>query len=256
MFVRDSNVRYRPVPGFPGYEVGDDGSVWSYKTNNPLRSRSTPRLLRQATVRGQRGPRYFLKPYKLATMMSPDGRQRTIQVGRIVLSAFVGPCPPGMETRHLDNNPENNRLTNLCWGTKQENGQDKRNAGNAKGHRNGRAKLTDEQVGTIFELYAAGHKQAAIAEEMGVSQTLVSLILRRANWTHVVVDRVDRPRRVPAKLAAFSIDELAAIVERRGSINAAAKSLDVGCGTLMGWLRHNGVMLRQGMIGRRARPTG
>lgn len=43
---------------------------------------------------------------------------------RLVLEAFVGPCPPGMETRHLNGDPGDNRLVNLAWGTSSENSQD------------------------------------------------------------------------------------------------------------------------------------
>lgn len=50
---------------------------------------------------------------------------RTTSVHVVVLESFVGPCPPGMETRHLDDDPSNNRLTNLCWGTRGENVRDR-----------------------------------------------------------------------------------------------------------------------------------
>jgi hypothetical protein len=187
MFVRDSSVRYRPVPGFPGYEVGDDGSVWSYWYRGPLatqRWRPHPVLLKQRTERGQRGPRYFRKPYKTVSL-TRNGRLHLQIVNRIVLLAFVGPCPEGMETRHLDNDPANNRLSNLAWGTKQENGTDKRIAGSAKGHRNGRAKLTADQVDVIRRRYAEGELQIHLASEFGVTQGLIGVIVRRENWTHV-----------------------------------------------------------------------
>lgn len=45
-------------------------------------------------------------------------------VHNLVLEAFVGPRPPGMECRHLDSNKLNNRLYNICWGTKSQNALD------------------------------------------------------------------------------------------------------------------------------------
>lgn len=46
-------------------------------------------------------------------------------VHRLVLEAFVGPCPPDMEARHvLVRDKSNNRLENLAWGTRFENAQD------------------------------------------------------------------------------------------------------------------------------------
>lgn len=49
---------------------------------------------------------------------------RSLRVHRLVLTVFVGPCPPGMQTRHLDGDPGNNHLGNLRWGTPAENNRD------------------------------------------------------------------------------------------------------------------------------------
>lgn len=46
-------------------------------------------------------------------------------VHNIVLTAFVGSCPEGMQCRHLDGDPLNNRLSNLAWGTPRENSDDR-----------------------------------------------------------------------------------------------------------------------------------
>jgi len=44
-----------------------------------------------------------------------------LKVHQLVCEAFHGPCPPGMETLHLDENGLNNRAENLRWGTRKEN---------------------------------------------------------------------------------------------------------------------------------------
>jgi hypothetical protein len=46
-----------------------------------------------------------------------DGIQEIIEVHRLVLAAFVGPCPPGMESQHRDGNLANNMLANLRYAT-------------------------------------------------------------------------------------------------------------------------------------------
>lgn len=43
----------------------------------------------------------------------------------LVLAAFDGPRPDDLETRHLDGNPTNNRLSNLIYGTGTENQLDR-----------------------------------------------------------------------------------------------------------------------------------
>lgn len=48
-----------------------------------------------------------------------DGVNR--KVHQLVLEAFVGPRPAGMETLHSDDDVSNNRLDNLVYGTPSEN---------------------------------------------------------------------------------------------------------------------------------------
>lgn len=46
---------------------------------------------------------------------------------RLVLFAFVGPPPfKGAQGRHLDDNPSNNNISNLVWGTGTENWEDRK----------------------------------------------------------------------------------------------------------------------------------
>lgn len=52
------------------------------------------------------------------------GRNRKMRVHLLVARAFLGPTPDGMEVRHLDGNASNPALSNLAYGTHQENGMD------------------------------------------------------------------------------------------------------------------------------------
>lgn len=45
-------------------------------------------------------------------------------IHRLVLEAFVGPCPDGMKALHADGNKTNNNVKNLRWGTSAENNLD------------------------------------------------------------------------------------------------------------------------------------
>jgi len=44
---------------------------------------------------------------------------------RLVLEAFIGPCPEGLEACHEDGNPANNNLSNLRYDTHQANSFDR-----------------------------------------------------------------------------------------------------------------------------------
>lgn len=147
--------QWRPVPGWETlYLVSDIGRVLSVRSRRML----TPWV----RARG-----YSLVP------LSGKGHFTHAYVHRLVLLAFVGPCPEGHECRHLDGNPRNNALANLAWGTKRENAVDM--------VRHGRCvkKLTDAQVAEIRALYAQGGRtQRAIAAEFGISRPYVGAICR------------------------------------------------------------------------------
>ena len=94
------------------YRVGDDGSVWSRKgrcglNDEAWRYRKWRRLVPIQNTR--------------ATMhVAIRIRRKRRFIHRLVLEAFVGPCPVGGECMHKDDNPRNNSLRNLKWGTLRE----------------------------------------------------------------------------------------------------------------------------------------
>lgn len=123
--------------------------------------------------------------YCIVNITPFEGRgYKTFRVHRLVLTAFVGPCPEGMECRHLNGNKTDNRLENLCWGTQEENRQDTRDHGTyKKGENHHRAKLTNEQVKEIRRRYdAGGVSQKELADEFGAGQGTVHNIVRRKGW--------------------------------------------------------------------------
>lgn len=52
-------------------------------------------------------------------------KKYSIQVGRLVLLAFVGTPPDGFECCHCDGNPANNKIENLRWDSHLENNRDR-----------------------------------------------------------------------------------------------------------------------------------
>ncbi len=115
-----------------------------------------------------------------------DGKVlRAAYIHRLVLETFVGPCPPGMQCRHLDGNSQNNRLDNLCWGTPKEDAEDKRRHGTLLvGSKNHASKLSYEIAEEMRRLYATGdYKQSDIASMFGVTQSAVSAVVLRLRWS-------------------------------------------------------------------------
>jgi hypothetical protein len=112
-------VVYKDIPGFPGYRVGDDGSVWTSKFKGG-----------NDRAAGKRGPWRLLKVHHnragyCLVNLDRDGRNHTRPIHRLVLELFVGPRPEGMEACHYpDADKNNNRLENLRWDTHGENAKD------------------------------------------------------------------------------------------------------------------------------------
>ena len=101
-----AGVRFAPVPGFPGYQVSEDGRVWSFLRGDVWMLMS-PGLGKTGRLQVTLGRKKF-------------------KVHQVVMLAFVGPCPEGMEVLHYpDNDPANCRLENLRYGTHAENMADK-----------------------------------------------------------------------------------------------------------------------------------
>ncbi len=70
---------------------------------------------------------------RLDVKLSKNGVEKTRRVHQLVAEAFIGPCPPGQEVRHLDDDPSNNCLANLAYGTSKQNKADMlRNHGHYK----------------------------------------------------------------------------------------------------------------------------
>lgn len=60
----------------------------------------------------------------LKVTLNRYGKSRFFWVHRLVLAAFVGPCPDGMEACHGNGDATDNRLKNLRWDTRSANCQD------------------------------------------------------------------------------------------------------------------------------------
>ena len=61
----------------------------------------------------------------MCVSLNRPGVQERPHVHKLVLEAFVGPAPGGYECCHFDGNSMNNWLTNLRWGTPQDNADDR-----------------------------------------------------------------------------------------------------------------------------------
>ena len=147
--------QWRPIPGYEGYyEVSDTGNI-----------RSFDRLI------AAKGRKPYIKPGRLLkaspsksghmrVAVTKDGEMKFEYVHRIVLSAFVGPCPLGFEACHKNDIPSDNRIENLRWADRSENMYDRTRNGIDN---NGTKYATHCQRGHRFDrentiIYKDGHR--------------------------------------------------------------------------------------------------
>ena len=91
------------VPGFEGfYDIYEDGRVWSRRKGRFIKPSENSSHYIVVYLTGINGGRWFF-------------------VHRLVLGAFVGLCPDGMEAHHVDHDKNNNHWRNLEWATHSEN---------------------------------------------------------------------------------------------------------------------------------------
>lgn len=167
-------MEWRRLERFPDYAVSECGDV--------LRVRSAPPSLAGRLLRGRidaAGRRRF-------KMRDASGTPVHIHSHSLVAAAFLGPRPRGMFCCHRDGDPANNDRRNLYYGTQKENMADRdRHGRTPRGERNGRAKLTAQQVSTIRARRAAGEQSNRLAAEFGVSPQLVAMITLGQCWRSV-----------------------------------------------------------------------
>ena len=160
----------KPIPEFPGYEITDDGRVWGKRFRRPMK-----------LVSGQQG--------YLQVNLYRNGRAHLGRVHRLVLQTFLGPCPAGMEACHKNGVNTDNRLSNLYWGTHQENMSDavgQQRMGRLKGSQHPMAVLSEADALHIRTQYhAGGLTMRQLGDMHGVSRFAVSDLLRGKSWKHL-----------------------------------------------------------------------
>lgn len=183
--AKETGEVWKDVIGFEGiYKVSDLGRVKSLKRKRRVRALITvpQRILKS----------WASKSGHLNVRLYRNGKSTTSDFGVhvLVLTNFVGPCPEGMQCRHLDGNPKNNKVGNLKWGTPQENMDDReKHGGTRRGSTSGMSKVTEADVLEIDRLLIEWKGKrgymSRIAERFGIAHCSINSIRDRRTWKHV-----------------------------------------------------------------------
>lgn len=166
---------WKSVPGYEGfYEVSNCGKVRSLprtvhnKDGIPVGRNAGKILSLSVGLRGRR-----------QVMLYKNRKYQCFKVHALVMLAFVGPRPDGMDICHNDGNASNNVISNLRYDTRSGNFSDKIKHGTH--HRGDNApfhKITDAQVQEIRKLRNEGRKCKELGKIFGVHEVYISQICR------------------------------------------------------------------------------
>jgi hypothetical protein len=155
----------RSVPGYLGYEADSNGAI--YRNGSKLNVRIDENGYRKVA----------------------SGKSGQVKCATLVCMAFHGLAPNDARylVAHWNDDPGDDRASNLRWATYRENRADAaRNGKVARGSRQGTAKLTESDIPVIRKLYDDDEfYQYELAEMFGVCQRTINLIVNRKGWCHV-----------------------------------------------------------------------
>ena len=171
------------IPGYKGlYSVSDIGRV---RSEDRTAVSFAPRSLTGLRRVGSRmlKPAFDSDGYP-RVVLCLEGQKQRFTVHRLVLLAFKGPRPDGLQSLHGDGNPANCSLANLRYGTQQQNAEDARKHGTLyRGERHHKAKLTESDIRSIR---GDSRSSTVVAQDFGINRNNVDFVRKGLTWRHVL----------------------------------------------------------------------
>jgi len=150
---------WRNVPGFPGYKVSNHGRIASFM--KIVGAEFGVGAEWEIAEKPQRQLKYYYNNRGYAEVnLRKEGETYHVRAAYIVMLAFVGPRPEGMEVCHNDSNKKNNRIDNLRYDT-------------AQGNINDRCPLSPELLTCLRYQVANGENVNNLTEAYGVSRKFI-----------------------------------------------------------------------------------
>ena len=188
---------WKPISEFENfYEVSSSGKIKSLartiirKDGKPLKIKE--KILKAVANKGGYPNVILYKP----------GKYCWSTVHALVARAFlhhqgmdIGGCKNQIGVNHKDGDKTNNHVENLEYITNADNVIHARKHGLlcVQGSKNGRAKLSENDVGPIKNLYSKGATQQELAQKFGVCQTTISKIICGTTWKHYTAPESSHP---------------------------------------------------------------
>ena len=181
---------WKKIPGFNFYEVSNKGLVRSIDriisqlqprfSNIIIQRNFKSKILKQCNLN---------QKYKMVTLCNNTIKYKFL-VHRLVLLAFIGICPEGMECCHNDGNGFNNYLENLRWDTPRNNQLDRKAHGtdftpHFQGENHPMSKLKEADVLWLRENKPDKENIIILANKFGLTRGAIKNALIGKSWKHL-----------------------------------------------------------------------
>lgn len=161
---------FKDIEGYDGhYQISNLGNVKSLKLGKDIIRKPNK------TTKG--------KYVTLWVALSKRSKTKKYYIHRLVAKHFIKNPLNKKEVNHKDNNPLNNKVSNLEWVTHDENMKYAMKEGRiAKGETSGMSKFTEEDV---IEIYKSKIDALTLSKKYKVSRQSIYDIKNGNMWTHI-----------------------------------------------------------------------
>ncbi len=158
-----------PIKGAPDYYINKNGEVFSSKYKNRRRLKTS--------INPVCGYEYI--------SLRINGKTHQSTVHRLMALSFYGELPEGMTINHIDFNKTNNKISNLEIITMYDNMQHAKVGRRFRsGEKSPFSKITGLDVLNIVKLHSCGMKGCVLSNIYGISESMVSKIIRGKKWLY------------------------------------------------------------------------
>lgn len=163
------SAEWKQLRQFPLYEINELGDI---RRISGASGTQPGRLIKH---------NYNSRGYAQVSLSEVAGRQISVQVHRLVALTFLGPPPKGRPwALHKDGNRKDPRISNVYWGSPNDNSADRERHGNRE------RKVPVADLPEIGQLCLAGAMTAHdIARKYGVHEVYAYRLKKRAISVHL-----------------------------------------------------------------------
>ena len=173
---RDTPVQWKVIPFAEKYMVSERGDIYSTLRNKILKTT-------------------MVRKYHRVSFITNEGKDKAYLVHRVVALCFIENPDNKPEVNHIDGNPDNNRVSNLEWVTRQENQKHAfdNELNTNSGEANGRCVMPSETAIEIYKALLNGMSCNEASQVFGYNKATIRNIKIKKNWNQYLRDLPDIP---------------------------------------------------------------